>query len=174
MTQDGQSLLRQKYVDVYGATPPAHSALDDANSYSDPGNLLFDDAKCKGSSYCGNHAFQYFNTVLSGFQSVRDQYGGAITVTSCYRCPTWNKHEGGGDNSKHIWGNAFDFDNGSTSTNWNIAQAADSAGISHLKILLYKDETTYKNLKDLIDGGYNATNLPPGWTEYDFGHISTD
>lgn len=175
--QDDKDQLRQLYVDTGYSPIPSRtsSAMVNSSTYVNPGNLSFSELNCNGSS-CGNHAYQLDNTVSTVFQTVRDEYGGPIIVTSAYRCPRWNIQVGGTTDSKHTQGNAFDFDNGSTSTNWAVAQSAKDAGISTSKILLYPQTGggSYKTLSTLETGGYNATNLPSGWTEYNFGHITTN
>ena len=145
-----------------------------------PGNLTFNELNCNGEDNDRNnthvdHAFQWNDTVPARFQAVRNAYGNPINVTSCYRCPRHNASVGGVVTSRHIRGQAFDFDNG-TAANWTIAiDAADDGGaqIPMTSILLYSQNGTSLTLRQLIDGGFNANNLPPRWTEYRNGHIST-
>jgi hypothetical protein len=176
--QDDKDQLRQQYVDTGYSPIPARtsSALKNSSTYVNPGNLTFSEAQCNGASYCGNHEYLLDNTLSSVFQDVRDELGSPIYVTSAYRCPRWNIHEGGTANSRHTQGNAFDFDNGEAQENWAVAQAAKAAGVATTKILLYPQSGggTYKTLSWLESNGYNDTNLPPGWTTYRFGHITTD
>ncbi len=183
--QDNKDYLRQQYqdMDTTSATrdvpSPARTsnALVTAAIYVNPGNLSFTELNCNGAAFCINHAYQLDDTISADFQHVRNELGSAITVTSCYRCPRWNQSVGGADSSRHIAGHAFDFNNGSAAANWNVAiQASDPGGavISTGKILLYSQTGARKTLQDLINGEYNATNLPPGWTTYRNGHISTD
>ena len=106
----------------------------------------------------------------------RNEHGGPIhDVTSAYRCPRWNIHEGGTTNSRHTQGDAFDFDDGDAPENWAVAWSAKDVGIYTVKILLYPQNGggSYQPLQWFIDHGYNGTNLPLGWTMYRFGHITT-
>jgi len=137
-----------------------------------------------------NHPHLWDDTMSSGFQDVRDERGEALNVTSGYRCPRWNKHIEGETDSKHIQGDAFDYDEWSTGENWEVAQEAKAVTISRLKILLYPQTgytppqgyKKYRTLYWLETHGYNATNLPKAtepeisvdWTEYNHGHITTD
>jgi len=173
--QDDKDQLRQIYIDTGYSPVPSRSsaALVTAGTYQNPGNLSFEELSCNAGSYCGGHAYQLNNTVATVFQSVRNQHGGPIIVNSAYRCPRWNIHEGGETNSKHTQGNAFDFDNGEAPQNWAVAQSAMNAEVSTSKILLYPQSGSYHDLQWFIDNGYNGTNLPPGWTTYRFGHVTT-
>ena len=113
---------------------------------ADEGTMSFDELNCNGDSREPNHyphTMQWDNTVSTGFQLVRDEhnqaripdpanpgseidnpYRGIIWVTSTYRCPIWNRHEGGDPASRHMAGDAFDWDNVArgtvvdTSQNW--------------------------------------------------------
>jgi len=40
---------------------------------------------------------------------VRDYYNRKVTISSGCRCPEWNEHEGGSDDSYHMKGMASDF-----------------------------------------------------------------
>ncbi len=178
VVQDEQDKLREQYIDMSKACVPERSELYNETTFNSSYpegtyHLSFSEAQCNGGTYCGSHTYLYVDTVVSVFRDVRNQYGSSITVTSCYRCPRYNAHIGGAVNSYHIHGDAFDFDTGSTDANWNIAIAAAQAGVDKNRILLYKDSTISKTLKWLEDNGYNATNLPSGWSGYDFGHVTT-
>lgn len=177
--QDDKDQLRQQYEDVStNINPPARSSRTLVNraTYVNPGNLTFDEINCNGGSYCANHAYQVDVNVSRRFQEVRNEHGAPISVTSCYRCPIWNKHEKGAPNSKHISGYAFDFDNGGAAENWAVAQSAIAVGVDipASKILLYRNNAQNQTLEWLINNDYNDTNLPPGWTTYQKGHVSTD
>ena len=180
--QDDKDQLRQQYEDVStGINSPARSSHTLVNrvTYVNLGNLTFDELNCNGEEYdgyCGNHTYQVDVNVSRRFQEVRNEHGAPIFVTSCYRCPIWNKREGGSRNSKHISGHAFDFDNGGAVENWAVAQSAIALGVDipTSKILLYRNNTQNQTLEWLIDNDYNDTNLPPGWTMYQKGHVSTD
>ena len=183
--QDGRDYLRQQYLDVNPGrvAPPARTALVTAATYVNPGNLTFNELNCNGEDNDRNnthvdHAFQWNDTVPARFQAVRNAYGNPINVTSCYRCPRHNASVGGVATSRHIRGDAFDFDNGSTQANWNVAWTASRAPVNILQtsILLYPQRGggEPRRLDRLIDAGFNGNRLPPGWTEYRFGHISTD
>jgi hypothetical protein len=147
-------------------------------TYVNPGNLTFDELNCNGGGYCINHAYQVDVNVSRRFQDVRNEHGAPIFVTSCYRCPRYNKSDSvrGASTSKHIEGHAFDFDNGGAVENWAVAQSAIALGVDipTSKILLYRNDTQRQTLRWLIDNDYNDTNLPPGWTTYQKGHVSTD
>ncbi len=174
--QDDKDQLRQQYIDMSKNTIPERdsAALVNAASYENPGNLAFGDCQCNGGAYCGSHSYLLDNSVSDGYQNVRNTLGGAITVTCAYRCPRYNASVGGTSESKHIYGHAFDFDNGEAVENWAVAKAAETAGISAQNIRLYRSAGEHKTLRWLIDNEYSDTNLPPGWETYRFGHITTE
>jgi len=180
--QDDKDQLRQLYVDTGYSPIPSRtsSAMVNSSTYQNPGNLSFNELDCNGdehSNYCGGHTYQLDSTVSTVFQTIRNAYESAIPVSSVYRCPRWNIHEGGTTNSKHTQGNAFDYWNLGTTAHWDVAWTAyDECNISASKILLYPQSGggSYKNLQYFITNGYNGTNLPPGWTAIQNGHITTN
>ena len=159
---------------------------------ADAGTMDFDELNCNGDSREPNHyphTMQWDNTVSTGFQLVRDEhnqaritdpanpenqiqnpYRGIIWVTSTYRCPIWNRHEGGDPASRHMAGDAFDWDNNGRGTvvdtsqdwtesrrNWYVARSAQRADFGTARILLYRstdrpsnEQYSWRTLEDLI------------------------
>lgn len=76
-------------------------------------------------------------------QSVRDQYGGAIRITSGYRCPALNRAVGGVADSYHLKGAAADL------------QAADMPRL--LRCLRQHD----KEIKTIVENGWYHVQLKP-------------
>lgn len=66
--------------------------------------------KCNcGGKYCtGYPAVVSRSLVLKLDQKLRPKYG-AMTITSCLRCTTWNRMQGGVTGSRHPLGKAADF-----------------------------------------------------------------
>jgi len=59
-----------------------------------------------------------------GLDDWRVQYGSARTINSAYRNPKHNSAVGGASNSRHMWGDAADFNNNSySSTNCGTGSA---------------------------------------------------
>ena len=167
------------------------TGLIDAGAYVNPDNLDFNDFSCNGDDHCINnrcirHTFHWDNTTVLVFQQVRDEHDGPIEVTSCYRCPRYNVTLAGSSlSSRHIAGDAFDFDNvgihiegiGTTEAerNWAVALSAEAAGVPLASILLYpgRGEGLRRSLQSLQGDNFNAQRRPPGWSTYGRGHIST-
>ena len=57
---------------------------------------------------CGGYGNGIANSLVVDLQTLRDKYG-SLVITSGYRCPSYNKHVGGVNNSKHLVGQAADF-----------------------------------------------------------------
>lgn len=70
--------------------------------------------QCKGK-YCTGYPVTINKNLLINLQKERD-YSGITTITSLLRCVTWNKKQGGINNSKHTKGKAVDFRNKNTQT----------------------------------------------------------
>jgi len=59
--------------------------------------------------HCGC-GFNSINPLLLALMDdIREKAGVPIIVTSGCRCEYWNRHEGGEENSQHLYGNACDF-----------------------------------------------------------------
>ena len=48
------------------------------------------------------------NMLMDGLEELRRRIGKPVIINSGYRCPYWNKHEGGVYNSQHVLGTAAD------------------------------------------------------------------
>ncbi|MCL4216890.1 MAG: hypothetical protein KJ052_07775 [Candidatus Hydrogenedentes bacterium] len=119
-------------------------------------------------------------TGLAGFTTVRTNYGQAIDITSFWRCARRNKAVGGARNSDHTRGLAFDYDNGSTSENWEIAYTAgQDYGPDDIWLYPTSDASNPMKLSDFILHGYHDLNLPTtehapfNWTRIAHGHVTT-
>ena len=203
--QDARDYIRQQYMDIDTSSNsrtiyrPSRGTTDvngrtrglvDESGFTALVDFPFRKFKCQGRDYCINHAFHWDNTVAYVFQQVRNEHG-EINLTSAFRCPRHNKNPsvGGFVASRHMAGDAFDFDNigvdsvegvGTTEKerNWAVAQSANDAGVPAASILLYsKGGGKYKSLQELknADPPYSATNIPEGWgNTYEKGHVSTN
>jgi hypothetical protein len=58
---------------------------------------------------CNGYGNGIASTLVKTLQDLRNKYGKGITITSGYRCPSYNKKAGGVSNSKHMEGGAADF-----------------------------------------------------------------
>ena len=178
--QDEDDYVRQLYIDVVDAgTPPVHysyvparGSLDSINTFSENhhGPMTFGQCQCTCSK---PHAVLLCQTAAAGYATCSSQYGGYINTTCVFRCPAHNKEIGSETTSKHPIGHAFDFDNLSSTANWNVADAASRALIPAGGIRLYNSPGTSMTLSALRTLQCDATHFPSGWTGYSFGHVTT-
>jgi len=145
--------------------------------YVNPGNFRYTELDCNHGSLSEPHPnWQWDATVSELFQTIRNVYGGPIFVTNAFRCPRKNNSVGSSYTSKHAYGRAFDYQQNSpySQNNWGVAQAAEDAGVSPFRILLYNQTSAvFQSFQWLKNNGYGPTHLPPGWTRYNHGHIDS-
>lgn len=187
--------VRQTYVDVthnqvaWSGIPERNAfILEEAFDNLDTPYLSWAGFNCNGGGFCNNHEHQINNTVIGKYEEISDEYGDAIYITSIYSCARWNKHEHGQVNSHHSLGEAFDGDESSSTSNWAIAVAANSGdppeipgpAIPAANILLYPvweenytPDCDYRSKAWFDAGPYTGANLPPGWQEIRFVHVTT-
>jgi hypothetical protein len=69
-------------------------------------------------------------TLNQHFNALKVSYGGDITATSGYRCPTGNSNTKprGAKYSNHMFGKAFDYDQQDDEENWNVWKASQDTG----------------------------------------------
>lgn len=169
------------YFDDHFAPVACYKFVDD-ESYVNPGNLAFGEWSCQHYDHPDQDAplgrahapWQWDETLSKMFQAVRDEYGEPITVTSGFRCPIHNE-QFSTRRSKHAYGRAFDYSQGNTQANWDVALAGNNAEVNSERIFLYPqtgggDEIP---LSDFLANGWNPNNLPPGWTAITRGHIDS-
>jgi hypothetical protein len=64
-------------------------------------------SKCEGAKTLLGHYLS--DNTVNALQRIRDEVGYALSVTSTLRMKDCNEKEGGGETSKHLTGNAIDF-----------------------------------------------------------------
>lgn len=68
-----------------------------------------DEFRCKcGGKYCNGFPAEPKEQLVRIADQLRKNLGVPITVVSGLRCPTWNKIQGGVENSQHMYGEAAD------------------------------------------------------------------
>lgn len=72
--------------------------------------------------------------LLEVLDTIREQYGHAITVTSGVRCPAYNAKVGGVVNSEHITGEGADLLVPNSLERFYMIQAALQAGITRIGV----------------------------------------
>ena len=65
--------------------------------------------KCKcGGQFCDGYPTEMQESVVRIADAARGHFGRPAHVISGLRCPQWNAHEGGVENSQHMYGEAID------------------------------------------------------------------
>ena len=65
--------------------------------------------QCKcGGQFCDGYPTEMQESVVRIADAAREHFGRPAHVNSGLRCPQWNAHEGGVENSQHIYGEAID------------------------------------------------------------------
>ena len=65
--------------------------------------------RCKcGGKYCNGFPAELQEQLVKICDQLRKNLGVPITIVSGLRCPTWNKIQGGVENSQHMYGEAAD------------------------------------------------------------------
>lgn len=65
--------------------------------------------QCKcGGQFCDGYPTEMQESVVRIADAAREHFGRPAHVISGLRCPQWNAHEGGVENSQHIYGEAID------------------------------------------------------------------
>lgn len=65
--------------------------------------------KCKcGGQFCDGYPAEMQESVVRIADAAREHFGRPAHVISGLRCQQWNAHEGGVENSQHIYGEAID------------------------------------------------------------------
>ena len=68
-----------------------------------------DEFRCKcGGKYCNGFPAEPQEQLVRIADQLRKNLGVPITIISGLRCPTWNKIQGGVENSQHMYGEAAD------------------------------------------------------------------
>ncbi len=83
--------------------------------------------------------------LVERLQTMRDQLGTAVRVTSGYRSPAWNAGVGGVEYSRHQWGDAADLDVAGLSVE-AVGAVCDDLGASYVG--LYEDGHTHCDWRD--------------------------
>lgn len=96
----------------------SQAALDEAVAkYATPTKTFWDDCKnfsrlefrCRcGGTYCDGYPAEPKEKLVRMLQKIRDHYGKPVNMASGLRCETWNRLQGGVDNSRHRNGQAAD------------------------------------------------------------------
>ena len=65
--------------------------------------------QCKcGGQFCDGYPTEMQESVVRIADAAREHFGRPAHVISGLRCPQWNAHEGGVENSQHMYGEAID------------------------------------------------------------------
>lgn len=98
-------------------------------------NFLASEFLCHGSGCCSSGKID--DKLVEILQKIRDHFGKPVTITSGYRCPTWNTKIGGVKGSYHTYGQAADIGVAGVAPA-EVAKYAESIGV--LGIGLYETD----------------------------------
>ena len=72
-------------------------------------NFSASEFACKCHKECtAKDGYQMDGGLIHDLQVIRDVYEKPLFIRSGLRCPEWNEHEGGKEDSAHLTGNAVD------------------------------------------------------------------
>lgn len=157
--QNKRASYGQKYYDKYasGGNKEGESAMgvktyQESNRTQLSQNFNSYEFRCGLGSPCSCSTVLIDDKLVEYLQNIRDHFGKSVTITSAYRCPSYNKRIGGATGSYHSKGMACDIVvNGVTPR--EVAKYAESIGV--LGVGLYEsasdghfvhiDTRTYKS-----------------------------
>lgn len=84
--------------------------------------------RCGIGGYCACSTILIDDLLVEYLQKIRDHFGKKVTITSAYRCPSYNKRIGGETGSYHSKGMAADFTVENTSP-VEVAKFCESIGV---------------------------------------------
>lgn len=133
--QNKRASYGQKYYDKYAAND---SKGDDkvmgVKTYQENEKIQLSknfnsyEFRCGLGSPCSCSTILIDDKLVEYLQKIRDHFGKSITITSAYRCPSYNKRIGGATQSYHSRGMAADIVVGDVSPR-EVAKYAESIGI---------------------------------------------
>ena len=133
--QNKRASYGQKYYDKYasGVNKEGENVMG-VNTYNENDktqlskNFNSYEFRCGLGSPCACSTILIDSKLVEYLQNIRDHFGKSITITSAYRCPSYNKSIGGATQSYHSKGMACDIVvNGVSPT--EVAKYAESIGI---------------------------------------------
>jgi hypothetical protein len=166
--QDSLDGLRQEYIDVEkngmrAPRVPERIEFDQEEPIYE--NLL--------SAYESRHLWRMLHELNNFVLSIEEAYQGNLQISSGYRCPSGNKSlQLSVANSNHIYGRAFDYDQGGTSedkglNNWRVLQSNNATADSYLWLIHAVGDPEHISKANAIPPG----DLPEG-DYYDWGHCA--
>ena len=129
--QNKRASYGQKYYDKYatgGGTDMGIKTYQENNSVQLSKNFNSSEFRCGLGSPCACSTILIDDKLVEYLQKIRDHFGKKVTITSAYRCPSYNKSIGGATGSYHAKGQAADITvDGITPK--EVAKYAESIGI---------------------------------------------
>lgn len=92
-----------------------------------------DEFRCRCGE-CGKGINDMEPIMLMSLDDARDLARVPFVLNSAIRCPAWNKHEGGADNSAHLKGWAVDIQTPDSRTRYRVLKALFAKGFHRIGI----------------------------------------
>jgi len=171
--QDNLDDLRQEYLDVRIGGRSA-DRVPTRNEFDQEQPLYSGLLGTQG--YEVRHEWRILHSLNQFAHDVDESYAGNLYPISGYRCPAGNKAVGStSPNSNHVYGQAFDIDQGGTPQdrgieNWRVIQVPEATADSYLW-LTYADNRRERRFKNQSPYLIHPNNLPEG-AFYSSGHIA--
>lgn len=109
-----KALLYAVYNDLKKPQPVEDEVISNSETpagtfWDDIEYFTRDEFRCKcGGKYCNGFPAEPKELLVRIADQLRKNLGVPITIISGLRCPTWNKIQGGVENSQHMYGEAAD------------------------------------------------------------------
>lgn len=133
--QNKRASYGQKYYDKYAANDSkGDEKVMGVKTYQENEKIQLSknfnsyEFRCGLGSPCSCSTILIDDKLVEYLQKIRDHFGKSITITSAYRCPSYNKRIGGATQSYHSRGMAVDIVVGDESPR-EVAKYAESIGI---------------------------------------------
>lgn len=132
--QNKRASYGQKYYDKYATSGQGDEKVMGVKTYQENSrtqlskNFNSYEFRCGLGSPCACSTILIDDKLVEYLQKIRDHFGKSITITSAYRCPSYNKRIGGATQSYHSKGMACDIVVSGV-TPREVAKYAESIGI---------------------------------------------
>lgn len=139
--QNKRASYGQKYYDKYATSSKGDDGIMGVKTYQESAktqlskNFNSYEFRCGLGSPCACSTILIDDKLVEYLQTIRDHFGKSITITSAYRCPSYNKSIGSGTGSYHSKGGAADIVVSGVAPR-EVAKYAESIGV--LGIGLYE------------------------------------
>ena len=132
--QNKRASYGQKYYDKYATSSKGDEKVMGVKTYQENEKIQLSknfnsyEFRCGLGSPCSCSTILIDDKLVEYLQKIRDHFGKTVTITSAYRCPSYNKRIGGATQSYHSKGMACDIVVSGVAPR-EVAKYAESIGI---------------------------------------------